>query len=220
MAANIPLTNFSKGEIAAELFGRVDTSQYQSALRKARNFVVQKYGGVTFRPGTRFVGKVDDPTKPVRLIPFQFSIDQAYVLVMDQGGMRPVANGGFVLEQNTKITALTNAVNAQLTVAYHGYSVGDRVYLYGITGPTALNGKFAKVVSVIDANNFTIDIDTTAMPAFVSSTGVTNASPPPAPPTPPVVPPVTPDPDPAPSGGGGGGGGTFPRDPGPRPQLP
>lgn len=204
MAFQVALPNFSKGEIAPALYGRIDTNQYGAALKRARNFIVQKYGGVTFRPGTRLVGKVDDPTQAVRLAPFQFSIDQAYVLMLQQGIMRPMALGGFVLEQNTQITAASKSNPCTLTIPYHGYSVGDRAYLSGIEGMTELNGRFVTILSVPDANTVTIDVNSTGFSTFLASNGTINSAPPPPPPPPPVVPPVV-TPDPPPDVGGGGG---------------
>lgn len=204
MGFQVALPNFSKGEIAPSLYGRIDTNQYNAALRRARNFIVQKYGGVTFRPGTRLVGKVDDPTQAVRLAPFQFSIDQAYALMLQQGVMRPMALGGFVLEQNTKITGATQANPCVLTVPFHGYDVGDRIYLNGVAGMVELNNRFAHVVAVPDANTIVTDLDSREFSDFVLSDGTLNVAPPPTPPPPPVVPPVVP-PDPPPDVGGGGG---------------
>lgn len=200
----LALPNFSKGEIAPDLYGRIDTAQYSAALKKARNFVVQKYGGVTFRSGTRMVGKIDDPTKPVRLIPFQFSISQSYVMVMGQGLMRPVALGGFVVEQNTKITAITKGFPTILTIPFHGYEVGDRIYFSGIEGTVELNGQFAVVATVPDDDTITVLIDSTAYGDFEESDGTENVAPPPAPPAPPPVPPPYVPPDPPDVGGGGG----------------
>lgn len=200
----LALPNFSKGEIAPDLYGRIDTAQYSAALKKARNFVVQKYGGVTFRSGTRMVGKVDDPTKPVRLIPFQFSISQSYVMVMGQGMMRPIALGGFVVEQNTKITAITKGFPTILTIPFHGYEVGDRIYFSGIEGTVELNGQFAVVATVPDDDTITVLIDSTAYGDFEESDGTENVAPPPAPPAPPPVPPPYVPPDPPEVGGGGG----------------
>lgn len=200
----IALPNFSKGEISPDLYGRIDTAQYSAALKVARNFIVQKYGGVTFRSGTRLVGKVDDPTKPVRLVPFQFSISQSYVMVMGQGTMRPAALGGFVLEQNTKITAVTKGNPTILTVPFHGYEVGDRIYFTGVEGMIELNNRFGKVLSTPDADTVTVDIDSTNFADFISSDGTENVAPPPPPPAPPPVPPVVPPPPPPDVGGGGG----------------
>lgn len=193
----VALPNFSKGEIAPVLHGRIDTQQYAAGLKTARNFLVQKYGGITFRPGTRLVGVWDDPTEPLKFMPFQFSIDQSYVLVMGQGMMRPVALGGYVIEQNTKITDITLGNPTAMEVPLHGYAVGDRIYLSGIVGTTQLNGRTVTVTAVPDADNIEVDIDSTGFGAFVSSDGTLNVAPPPPPPAPPVVPPVV-DPPPPP----------------------
>jgi hypothetical protein len=202
--------NFSRGELAPALYGRFDVDTWNSALRKARNVVVLKYGGLSKRPGTRFIAEVLDATQPNRIIPFQFSLTQTYALELGQGYMAPCALGGRVLETELTITAITNAANAQITAAYHGYSVGDYAYVSGVVGTLGdyLNGRFWPVASIVDTDNFTIDADTSALSAFVSAMGgITRGAPPAADPTPPVVPaPVTP-PDPPPTGGGGGGGG-------------
>ena len=59
MAINLTLPNFSKGEIAPALYSQIDTQQYSAALKICKNFIVQRYGGVTFRPGTRFCGRIE-----------------------------------------------------------------------------------------------------------------------------------------------------------------
>jgi hypothetical protein len=202
--AKVALPNFSKGEIAPVLYGRIDTSQYNAGLKLARNFLVQKYGGVTFRPGTRFVGKVDDPAAPLRFVPFQFSISQSYVLTMQQGIMRPVALGGYVVEQNTKITAITKGATTLVQSPYHGYAEGDRIFFSGIEGMTELNNLTATVLAVPSLDTYRVDIDSTTFSNFISSNGTVNSAPPAPPPAPPVVPPVVPPPPPPDVGGGGG----------------
>lgn len=206
MGYRIAQPNFAKGELGPDLWGRFDVDAYPTSARKVRNAVVMKYGGLTKRPGTRLVAEVYDDSEPVRLIPFQFSLSQTYALEMGQGYMRVATGGGMVLNEELVITGISNAANAQVTAAYHGYSVGQQVYLRGIAGTLGdyLNNRFATVVSVVDANNFTIDIDTVGKGAFASATGgITRGSPPPADPVPPVVPPPVSDPD-SPSTGGGG----------------
>lgn len=202
--------NFSRGELAPELYGRFDVDAYAAGVKEAKNVIVMKYGGLTKRPGTRLVDEVIDGAEPARLIPFQFSVTQTYVLELGQGYMSPCATGGRLLEQELVITAITNAASAQVTIPYHGYVVGQRIYLTGVEdGSLAdyLNGRFWKVLSVVDENNITIDADTSGLTAFVSSEGgiTRTEEPDPPPPPPDVQPPVTP-PDPPPAGGGGGGG--------------
>jgi hypothetical protein len=141
MAFRTAQPNFSKGEISPELLGRFDVAAYNAGLRRARNVQILKYGGVTKRPGTRFVAEVFDATKPVRLVPFQFSLDQTYALEFGQGYMRPAAGGGMVLEEELAITGATQANPVQISAANHAYAAGDQVFLSGIAGMTELNGR-------------------------------------------------------------------------------
>lgn len=206
MSYRAGLMNFSKGEITPELESRFDTSAYQAGLRRATNVRVRRIGGISKRMGTRFVAECLSTTS-VRLIPFQFSDDQAYALEFGQAYMRPAALGGVVLEEGLLVTAITKAANAKITAAYHGYSVGDQVYLQNITGMVEINDRFLTVATVPDANNFAVDFDSTNAGTFTGSGGGTaRAGAPPAPPPPPPVPAPLPDPTPPDLGSGSGGG--------------
>lgn len=197
--------NFSKGEISEDLIGRVDVATYSAALRRARNVIVMKYGGVTKRPGTRIVAEVYDATHPVRLMPFQFSLTQTYVLEMGQGYMRPAALGGLVIEDKLTIQAVVTGPTTRIQAPYHAYSVGDQVFFQGVTGMVELNGRIARVISVPDASHFVVDVDSRAFSAFTGDTGgTTRTEAPPAPPAPPTVPPPVDPPAPPEVGGGGG----------------
>jgi hypothetical protein len=209
----VPQTNFAKGEIAPELYARFDVAAYASAAKRARNVRVMKYGGLTKRMGTRLVAEVADASQPVRLLPFQFSLEQTYALEMGQGYMRAAANGGMVLEEDLAITGITSASQAVVASAYHGFAVGDQVYLTGGLGEMGelLNHRFWKVVSVPDAGHYTINADTRAVAFSGWEGGITRTAPPDPPePDPVVPPPVTP---PLPPVVGGGGSGTGTRNP-------
>lgn len=202
-----PILNFSKGELGPQLYGRIDASQYAAAGKRMRNVIAQRYGGAAARPGFRLIGKLDDQDQPVKLVPFQFSIDQAYVIGMQQAKARLLAFGGFVLEQNTKITAISQASAAVVIAPFHGLAVGDRVFFSGITGMVEVNGRQGTVQSVSGTDGFTVDIDTRSFGAFTGSDGTSNVAPPPAPtPTPSPAPTPTPTPPPETGGGGGSGG--------------
>lgn len=192
-------TNFSRGELAPHLYGRFDVEAWQSAVRKARNVMVLKYGGLTKRPGTELVAEVLDMTEGNRLLPFQFSLTQTYALEMGQGYMSPCAFGGRLVETELLITGITNAAQAQITAAFHGYALGEKVYLSGIAGEIGdlLNGRTWGVMSVVDANSFTINADTTGLDPFTSADGgITRTVAPDPEPAAPVVPPVVPPPAP------------------------
>lgn len=207
--------NFSRGELAPQLYARFDADVYSAAAKRVRNMFILKYGGLRKRPGTRLVAEVLDDSEENRLIPFEFSYTQTYALEMGQGYMAPCSAGGRVLEAELAITAITNAANAQITAVYHGYSVGNAVWLTGIAGDLGkfLNGRRWIVQSVVDADNFTIDADTSSEAAFTTATGgETRTGAPPADPTPPTVNAPVEEESPPVVGGGGGGGGGFASD--------
>lgn len=90
-------TSFSSGEISPALAARGELARYQTGVRKAENVVVMIEGGLTRRPGTQFIWTLKDETRAGLLIPFEFSPDVNYMLVLNAGVMRVMKNGGIVL---------------------------------------------------------------------------------------------------------------------------
>ena len=68
--------SLSSGEISPSLYARVDLTKYATGLKTCRNFIVEKFGGISNRPGTQFIAEVKDSSKNVRLIEFIFNSDQ------------------------------------------------------------------------------------------------------------------------------------------------
>ncbi len=202
MAYTKGLHNFSKGELAPELWGRTDIAPYAAGVRRAHNVLILKYGGLTFRPGFEFVSPWFDETQDGRLFPFQFDegkSGQNYALEMGQGYMRPAAGGGMVVEEILTVTGATNANPVVVTVPYHGYAVGDDWAVSGVLGMVEINDQVWRITGIVDANRFTINADGRAWGVFAGDSpgGVTRTAPPAPPAPPPVVPPVVP-PDPPP----------------------
>ena len=71
---------FVGGELSPMMYGRFDDQKYQQGLAVCRNFICRPQGPVVNRPGFRFVRKVKDSSKAVRLIPFIFAVDQTMCL--------------------------------------------------------------------------------------------------------------------------------------------
>ena len=65
------------------------------------------------------------------------------------------------------ITAITRANPGQVTAAAHGYNNGDTISIAGVGGMTQVNGQ-SFTIAVVDANNFTIGVNTTAYPGYTS----------------------------------------------------
>ena len=116
MAQLVPLgqISFTGGEVSPSLYGRVDISRYQNAVRRASNCFVKKEGGITKRPGTKFIGEIGDSTKRARLIPFEVSTEAAYVLEFGEETMRVIKLGGYLLDGEDVLEIATPYVEADL----------------------------------------------------------------------------------------------------------
>lgn len=68
MASPLYLRAFSNGELGGSLAGRADLPIYAQGLKRAYNFSVHKHGGVSNRPGTKFVGRTKDDSVNVKLV--------------------------------------------------------------------------------------------------------------------------------------------------------
>jgi hypothetical protein len=79
---------------------------------------------------------------------------------------------GFAATQKP-IQAITQAANAQVTCNGHGFAQGQAVLLSNLGGMTPLSGQTV-TVTVLDANNFTIGVNTSAYPAYAGG-GVASA---------------------------------------------
>lgn len=66
------------------------------------------------------------------------------------------------------VSAITKAANAQITASSHGYVVGDKLVITGVSGMTEINGKLLTVASVVDSNNFTVSLNTTSYSNYTS----------------------------------------------------
>lgn len=95
------ITNFTAGEYSPQMFGQIDLASYPNACRLLRNFVCRVHGGGQKRPGTIFIAEVKDSTKETRLIPFQYSTEQAYVLELGNSYMRVFMDRGQVLDDES-----------------------------------------------------------------------------------------------------------------------
>lgn len=89
--------NFNAGEWSPLAYGRSDIAAYKNALATCLNYVPTAQGGLTRRPGTRYVANVKNSANAVRLIPFEFSITQAYVLEFGPSYVRFYTNDGQLL---------------------------------------------------------------------------------------------------------------------------
>jgi len=149
-------SNFNGGEISSLIFGRADLDKYKTGLKTCTNFIPLLQGPVERRPGTKHIDNVKTNSAVTRIIPFEFSTTQAYVIEVGNLYMRFFKDGARVHEANTTISGATKASPCVVTDTSHGYSNGDEVYISGVVGMTELNGK-----NYLVANKNTNDFELT-----------------------------------------------------------
>lgn len=117
--------------------GRVDFEKYGAAISRGLNLICLPQGGVTFRPGTRFIKETKTSTSLSALMAFEPVADQAYMVEAGDFYFRLYRNQGQVAAAATS-TAITNgSFNGNIT-GWTDRSTGSATISY--SGGLALNG--------------------------------------------------------------------------------
>jgi len=110
----VQLTNFTGGELSPRLDGRNDLAKYSSGCSTLENLIVYPHGSAARRPGTNFVAEVKDSTKKTRLIPFEFSTTQTYMLEFGNQYIRFYKDNGQILSGGSAYEISTPYLEAEL----------------------------------------------------------------------------------------------------------
>lgn len=167
--------SFVGGEIAPELFGRIDLDKYQSGLAECLNFVILPHGPAQNRAGFSYILQTKYMDKKANLIEFAFSTEQTYILEFGDQYIRVHTNGGTLLKTGQNISAISQAAEGVVTYSGTDPANGTWFYVSGIVGMTEMNGRYV-VVSDVDAgaNTFKLKdlrgnyIDTSGFTAYTS----------------------------------------------------
>ncbi len=111
-------TNFSTGELDPLLRARVDLQAYANALEEATNVVVQPQGGIRRRPGSKYIMSLpnagsDSAGNGVRLVPFEFSTSDSYMLCFTHNRM-------YVFKNAVQQLAINAGANDYLDTSSYG----------------------------------------------------------------------------------------------------
>jgi hypothetical protein len=131
--------SFGGGEIAPDMFGRIDDPHYQSGAAKLENFIARPQGIAENRPGFTVVRAVKDSTKKTRLIPFTYSTTQTMVIEIGAGYFR------FHTEGQTVVIDPFDPVQKGTWSAATTYAIGDIA--------VGSNGKYYYCVQISTNNN-------------------------------------------------------------------
>ena len=172
--------SFSAGEISPNLYARTDFQKYQSAAKKLRNFLCLSQGGIQNRAGTYFINEVKTSSKRHRLIPFQFSVEQAYALEFGEYTMRVYMDGGIVEDGGTPVEIVTPYDSGSLPSLYYTQKI-DVLYLFHPDYPTRKLSRTSHIAWTLEIAPFTdgpymsqtlADLDITLTPAARSGNNI------------------------------------------------
>jgi len=152
-------SSFSSGELSPALHSRVDYERYYTGLALARNYYVLKEGGIQTRAGFEYTVQCVAGNAVTRLIEFEFSAEQTYILMFSDSKIRFVRNGGALLNSSKVISSVSGAFPATIGVVGHGYSDDDIVFITN-TGAPGLDNQYFKI-SGVTANTFDVTGDST-----------------------------------------------------------
>lgn len=174
MKAAVLQSSFNAGELSPLLFGRVDVAKYKNGLATMLNLIPLIQGGLVRRPGTYYVA----PTKAngvARLLDFEFSTTQAYIIEAGASYMRFYMNHGAITDLSLTITNITQASVAVVSYTGTDPTSGDDVEISGVVGMTQVNGRRFTITNVNTvANTFELtgvgggNIDSTGFTAYAS----------------------------------------------------
>ena len=119
--------SFGGGEVAPSFFGRTDIAKFDISLRKCRNWIVGPQGSLFNRPGTQFIQATKTTGAKVRLIPFQFSDGQAYVLEFGNLYARFFKDGAPVMNPAVSVGGAYN--NGSTYVKYQTVDLSGYIFV-------------------------------------------------------------------------------------------
>ena len=159
MKASPAQTSFNAGELSPLLKGRPSLDKFKNGCETLENFIPQIQGPARKRPGTRFVAEVKDSADATRLLPFEYSISQSYVLEFGDLYVRFYLDGGVVESSpGVPLEVVSPYTSAQVVSLEYAQSA-DVIY---ITHPEHPPYKLARTSALV----WTLTAVTFAWPPF------------------------------------------------------
>lgn len=84
--------NFTAGKVNRKVAFRSDLIYHKNGCLDLQNFLPMSQGGVRRRPGTKFLVEVKDSSKRTRLVDFQSSVTNSYIIEMGEQYFRFIKN--------------------------------------------------------------------------------------------------------------------------------
>lgn len=108
-------TNFNAGELSPLMYGRTDFDKYAGGCSTLKNFVVMPQGGIRRRGGSRYINSGKTGSKQIRLVRFEFSVTQAYIIEFGDLYIRFYKDLGIIEDGGSPVEVVTPYTEAQLS---------------------------------------------------------------------------------------------------------
>jgi len=172
----VQLTNFTGGELSPRLDGRNDLQKYPTGCKTLENMIVFPHGSAARRSGTQFVAEVKDSSKETRLIPFEFSTTQTYMLEFGDQYIRFYKDNGQILSGGSAYEISSPYLEAELFDIKYAQSA-DVMYICHPNHPVkklARTGHTSWTLTSVDFQNGPFmdhNIETTTITASHTTVG-------------------------------------------------
>lgn len=125
---NYPILSFNSGYFSPKIDARSDTEKYGAGCRIIENMFPLVYGCAVRRPGTKYVYGAKSNDTAVRLIPFIYSSDIAYMTEFGDEYIRFYYDGSILLDPTNPVEVATSYVEADL-FALHTRQIADTMWI-------------------------------------------------------------------------------------------
>jgi hypothetical protein len=107
-------SNFNGGEVSPLIYGRPDLDKYLTGLRTCKNFIPLLQGPVERRPGTAHIVECETSSEASRLVRFEFSTTQAYIIEFGNLYIRFIKDRGQIESGGSPVEVVTTYAEANL----------------------------------------------------------------------------------------------------------
>lgn len=125
-------STLNAGEFSPRIEARIDYEKYSAALSRAENLIALPQGGLTLRPGTRYIVGTKTQSAASRIIPFQPTTGASYVVEVGAAYLRFIRNQTQIRAVNVS-TAITNGTFPTNITGWTDRSTGTAAIAFALT---------------------------------------------------------------------------------------
>ena len=152
------IQSFNAGELSPYMADRFDQQKYRFGCRTMENFLPLIYGGAESRPGTEYIAGCKSNSAKSRLVSFEHSVDDTYILEFANQVIRVYRNGNGLMPVDVR------------TDPYPGFPTDLQAQLMGLM--TMANGT-SHITETIFENRFMHVQELARLGADISLSGQT-----------------------------------------------